>query len=313
MLFIIIQRLRIEKITSISLRRKGTSFGEFEDIFVDSDSCLEYLLKIRLGGSTLCPKCGSETSFIKIRNFRRYIAKCCYDASLSPLSGTFLSGSKISLDLWFRAILYFTNSPNGVSPNFLRRQLGISAKASIRMCQLIREHLSKIDATVQLGRNGSTVFVAETTMKGISRIGQKNGVRFRILLATDGSEFLVIPVATGPFADSRNLLLDRVGPNTTLFTQTDELRQKLLRHKSFLRAKSRPVLTAKDRDDKQFNFLSVTGIALKRFILQSHTWVSEQHLAGYVGHFTFLYRRRHRGAESFWDAVSHFPKFDHCT
>ena len=231
---------------------------------------------------------------------------------MSPLSGTFLSGSRIALDLWFRAILYFTNSSNGVCPNFLRQQLGISAKASVRMCQLIREHLSKIDEKVQLGRNSSAVFVTETTMKGISRAGQKNGVRYRLLLASDGSEFLVIPVATGPFANSRNLLLDRISPNATLFTQTNELRRKLLRHKPLMRAKSIPVLTAKDPDGEQFHFLSVTGIALKRFILQSHTWVSEQHLGGYVGHFTFLYRRRRRGTEAFWDAVSHFPKFDHC-
>lgn len=290
-------------------RRRGTSFIDFEGRFPDPESCLAYLLETRLAGSTLCPKCGNATDFLKIKSARRYIARCCFDATLFPLRGTIFSGTRLPLNLWFRAILYFCNSSIGIAPNFLRQQLGISGKASVRMCKLIREHLTSIDSDIRLGPDGASVFVSETTMKGVSRRGRKNGVRFRILLATDGSESVAMPIPTGRFAASRDLLLNRLDLKATVVVQTDELKRKLLNHKTFARVKGRRLVTADDPDHLEFHNLSVGGIALKRFILQSHGWVSERHLESYLGHFSFLYRRRHRGSDAFWDAISGFPKF----
>lgn len=292
-------------------RRAGTSFLEFEDRFSEPQSCLAHVLQCRLRGSDVCPKCGAATDFVKIRSANRYISRCCYDAPLYPLRGTMFSATQIPLNDWFRAILYFTNSASGISANFIHQQLGYSLKASIRMCKLIREHLTSVDENIRLGRDGATVYVAETTMKGISRRKQKNGVRFRILLATDGRDFLVLPIPTGKFVRSRDLLLSRLEPNVRIITQTNDLRQKILNFKDFARVKGRKIETSDDPYHARFNVLNSCAVALKQFILQSHYWVSEQHIESYLGHFAFLYRRRHRGTEAFWDAISYFAKFEH--
>ena len=291
--------------------RTGTSVVEFENRFPDSLSCLEHILACRLGDNKTCSKCGMPTEFCKVRTANRYIPKCCWDSPLYPLRSTIFSATHIPLNIWFRAILYFTNSSSGIGPDFLHKQLGICAKASIRMCKLIREHLSAIDDDIRLGRDSNLVYVAETTMKGVARRGSKSRVRFRILLATDGIEFLVLPIATGKFVQSRDLLLDRLDQHASIITRTSELKRKILNFKSFSRVKGRIIEVADDPDHLQFYHLIACGIALKRFIINSHYWVSEQHLPSYLGHFAFLYRRRQRGSSAFWDAVSIFPKFQH--
>lgn len=293
------------------MHRPGTSYHEFERYFDDSESCLGHIFASRLAGSNLCPNCGKQTEFVRVTTANRFMSKCCYTAHLYPLRDTIFSGSQISLIHWFRAILYFTNTSSGISPNFIAQQLGIGVKASIRMCSLIREHLSAIDEGICLGNSSRPVHVAETTMKAIARQGQKNGVRYRILMAGDGVDFFLLPIATGKFAKSRDRLLDRLHPSTTIITETPQLRLKLLNYKYFSKLKGRQIRSATDSDFQRLHELSVCSIALKRFILRSHYWVSEQHLPAYMGHFAFLYRRRHRRSEAFWDAVSSFPPFTH--
>lgn len=294
----------------VSARRKGTSFAKFEQLFPTSESCIEHILKCRLKTQN-CPKCNRPAIFVKIKSANRYIPKCCYDQAIYPLRGTIFAGTRIPLDTWFRTILYFTNTSSGISPDFVHRQFGISQKASVRMCQRIREHLTALDRRIILGQDGSAVYVSETTVRSVARKNQKNGVRFRVLLATDCSETVVMPVTTGKHTKSRDLLLDRISRKSAIITQTPALRKKLLNYKKFSRVRGMPIETATDPYLEPFCRLSVLGIALKRFILPSHYWVSERHIASYIGHFAFLYRRRSRGTETFLEAVSNFPAIEH--
>ena len=291
------------------LRRAGTSFREFEEKFPNQKSCLDQIMKYRLREIFSCPKCGKIVGFKKISKRNSYIAKCCTIRILSPLLQTPFYRSQISLVVWFRIILYFTNASMGISPKFISNHFDLQRRTAMRTCQLIRYHLLSIDNGICLGQNGRNVYVSETTIRSISRRGRKNGVRYRILMATDGVEFLSIPITSGKLAKSRRLLLDRLYPNARIVIQTDELKKKILNYYNSFKVKGHYIETTDDPYHQQFNELSVCVIALKRFILQSHYWVSEQHLDSYIGHFAFLYRRRHRGHEAFWDAVSNFPKF----
>ena len=215
----------------------------------------------------------------------------------------------LPMTIWFRAILYFTNAATGVGPDFLCRQLGISRGAAKRMCSRIRLHLTSVDEAICLGSNGNSIYVSETTMKGISRESGKCGARFRIMTATDGIEFLIVPIATGEFWKSRNRLVDRLVPNVPIILKSKSLRDKILRRKAVGTFRGHEIHVTDDPYRNEFNTLSVCEIALKRFILGAHHRVSEKHLNEYIGHFAFLYRRRHRGEEAFWEAISHFPAF----
>ena len=290
-------------------RRAGTSFVEFEDNFPDNKSCLDYIMKIRLKETLACHKCGKSLSFKKISKRNSYLAKCCVYRIISPFEETIFARTQLSLVFWFRTLLYFTNSSTGINPSFISQQFALTRRSSVRVCQLIRQHLLSVDDSIRLGENGRSVYVSQTTIKSISRHGSKNGVRYRMLMATDGVEFLVIPIPLGKLAKSRHLLLDRLHPHAPIVTHCSMLKRKILNFYKSSRVKGHPIEASNDPYEEQFNELSVCVIALKMFILRSHHWVSEQHLESYVGHFAFLYRRRYRGHEAFWDAISHFPQF----
>jgi transposase len=294
-----------------TVRRAGTSFIEFEKKFPDQESCLAHIMSIRLDEAEVCTACGRPRKFRKISKRYSYISKCCTIIIRSPMAGTIFAHTQMPLLTWFRAILYFTNASMGISPSFISHQFGIARAASMRTCQLIRRHLDSIDHDIRLGSAGSCVYVSQTTMKAVSRLGKKNGVRFRILLATDGAEFLAIPIATGEFGRSRDLLLNRLVPSASIITQDERLRKRILNHYASSKAKGHNINAADNPYDIEFNNLSVYGIALKGFILRSHNWIRETNINSYIGHFSFLYRRRHRGEAAFWDAISYFPSFLH--
>ena len=288
-------------------RRGGTSFVEFENRFPDSPACLEYLFQQKFGHNPRCPKCNLPASFQRARSGNHFVASCCFDSKIYPLKGTIYSRSNLPLLKWFRCILYFTNSASGVSSDFISSQLGVSVKAAVRMAQLIRGQLTAIDRGVTLGLGGRTIYVDETTINSISRRGRKNGVKLRILAATDGNEFVAIPIAKGRFAANRNLLFDQCDAGTRLEVRQSMTRQKLCDYRKIHRVAGHEVDIAANPELPDYHYLTAFMVALKRFILQSHIWVSEAHLESYIGHFAFLYRRRSNGHQAFWDAISNVP------
>lgn len=290
-----------------SIRRSGTSYIDFQAKFPDDRACIDHLIDLKLHGQKSCSNCGKLLEFKKNRNRFQYISRCCCFRTVSPLVGTMFFRSWLPLSIWFRAILYFTNAAIGVGPDFLSRQLGISRSAAKRMCSRIRHHLTSIDESIHLGTNGNCIYVSETTMKAISRVGRKNGVRFRVMTATDGGEFLIVPIATGYFGKSRKLLMDRLLPGVPIVFQSESLRDKVFNLRGVNRFRGHEIRVTDDPYQDEFNALCACEIALKRFVLGGHHRVSEAHFLDYIGHFAFLYRRRHRGGDAFWEAISHFP------
>lgn len=292
-----------------AVRRSGTSYIDFDNKFPDDKSCIDHIIDIRLSAKKFCTNCGQLLKFEKKKIRFEYTSHCCSFQTVLPLAGTMFFRTFLPLTVWFRAILYFTNAATGVGPDFLCRQLGISRNAAKRMCSLIRHHLTSIDDHVCLGTSGNSIYISETTMKSISREGRKNGARFRVMTATDGIEFLIVPIATGDFWKSRNRLVDRLMPNVPIIVKSASLRDKILRFRDVEYFRGHQIHVTDDPYQNEFNTLSVCEIALKRFILGAHHRVSEKHLTEYIGHFAFLYRRRHRGQEAFWEAISYFPVF----
>ena len=290
-----------------SIRRSGTSYIEFQNKFPDERGCVNHLIDIKMDGQKSCDICGKLFEFKKKKNRFKYISHCCCYRTVFPLVETMFFRTFLPLSVWFRAILYFTNAATGVGPDFRIRQLGISRGAAKRMCLRIRQHLTAIDGSICLGTNRNCIYVSETTMKAISRGGRKNGARFRVLTATDGIEFLVVPIATGYFGNSRNKLMDRLLPDVPIIFRSKKLKDKFVNFKNVRRFGGHEIHVTDDPYQDKFNTLSACEIALKRFVLGGHHWVTESHLKYYIGHFAFLYRRRHRGEEAFWDAISQFP------
>ena len=285
------------------VRRAGTSFREFERKFPDSSACLEYLQVQVYGINPKCPKCGLDSQISQSSSGTHFVSSCCRSAKFVPLKNTIFAKSQLPLIKWFWCLLHFTNASSGVTTDFIRCQLGMSTKASIRVAQKIRAQLVTIDCNIKLQAD-QRIFVDETTINNISRGSQKNGVKFRILGATDGVEFLMIAIPSGRYATSRDRLFDRCERGSTLEIRQKTTQQKLTNFKNLTKIKGHCLKLTSEPDRQEYHNLTNFMNAGKRFILSTHIWVTDRQLDSYIGHFSFLYRRRYRGQDIFWEALA---------
>lgn len=133
----------------------GTSIQDLFAAFPDDQACLDHVFMQRFGPDPKCPRCGGTGRWRRHATKKHYFHPC--GGILSPMSGVVFSRSRIGLQLWFYAMLYFCNSPEGIAAPFLARQLGISGPTAFRMSQRIRLHMAMLDQDYQLGGVGKVV------------------------------------------------------------------------------------------------------------------------------------------------------------
>lgn len=287
--------------------RKGTSFIAFDEVFPDSQACLEHLFKSRFGPQTSCPKCGKEARFKQVPGTFRFNSHCCFGASRNPRSGTVFARTSLPLIVWYRCILYLVNASNGITISFVRKHFGISHKAAFRMLQLLREHLTRIERTRVLGASGGPVFIDEILLRNVIVKGGKKGIPHRLLVLTDGARFVAVPIQRGKFAKSAKYLAEWLTDNCSIEIRRAGTLRKLLDFRASARLKGRSIYLSSNPERHEYHLLSVFVVKLKMFILKSHLWVSSSNLDGYLGHFMFLYNRRGHGDETFWEAIGCHP------
>lgn len=223
-----------------------------------------------------------------------------------PLAGTLFDRSQLPLLVWFRCILYFTNASAGISTSFMQWQFGISQKAAFLMGSKIRAHLAKLDRKIVLGGSGSTVFCDEIALKHVAVRGSANKTAYRLLLLSDGTDFRVFEVPRGRFAKLRSELSNSVASGSRIEVRSAQTCRKILNHKPLEQLFGNAIFVTDDPHKSEYRDLVSLGVKLKQFILRAHLWISAKMLEGYIGHFSYLYRRRCRGDEAFWEAVSRF-------
>ncbi len=116
---------------------KQLNIIEFKKLYPTEKACLDEIFDRVYGDLTVCPSCETETKWSHVAGRKCYACQWC-GFQVFPLAKTPLKDSKISLELWFFAILLFSNSKNGVSAKELERQLGVSYKTAFRVGHVIR-------------------------------------------------------------------------------------------------------------------------------------------------------------------------------
>ena len=112
--------------------------------FSSDDVCLTRIMEVRFGLRHVCEKCGKDATFHKLENRRAYSCSACGD-HVYPCAGTIFQDSRTSLQSWFYAIYLFINTRHGVSGKELQRTLGVTYKTAWRMGQQIRDLMTKAD------------------------------------------------------------------------------------------------------------------------------------------------------------------------
>jgi transposase len=137
---------------------------QFNRMFPDNDSCLDWLMTQRYPGyKALCAYCNQERKFHRVTTRKVYSCDHC-GTMIAPMAGTIFEKSSTSLRLWFYAMYLMSATRCGISAKQIQREVGVTYKTAWRMFKQIRTLMSE-DVRLE----GTTVEADEMYFGGKSK------------------------------------------------------------------------------------------------------------------------------------------------
>ncbi|CAM3150240.1 Transposase [Sphingomonas antarctica] len=273
---------------------------EFFARFPNEDACLEHIMAVRFGGTTMdCPDCGTVgVTFHKLRERRVYACPECR-FQIAPTANTILHDTRTPLVSWFYAMYLFCTTRHGVSGKELQRQLGVTYKTAWRIGDQIRKLTEKaqtFDALLSGHVELDEAYIGGRTSGGKRGRGAPNKTIVMGLVARDGRMAAqVIPNVKKETL--RAVVLDKVEAGSVV--STDELYSyNLLTGDGYQHG------TVKHGQKEYAYYDYTTGVnhhvnsvegfwrLFKASIRSTHVAVSPKYLPRYLSEFTF--RANHR-------------------
>ncbi|NCP12694.1 MAG: hypothetical protein GW858_00850 [Sphingomonadales bacterium] len=282
---------------------RGTSLQQFYEAFPTDDACLDHMFRIRFLKDG-CPKCGGFGDWYRLEGLRSFHHQLCH-SNRSPTADTLLNGTRIPLQLWFYAMLHFTNSSHGLSRTFIHRHLGIAQYNAFRMCRQIRYQMAALDDSAILGGHDRPVFVRLEKVSPIVRQTKGKHAYARVMIANDGSAVRTVVITKSNPNFVRDALRSKAHPDSPIVTDCTSTFGLLSDSTSKWKIRYHPRILELYPELWQQNY----GF-LKYFLLMlrtQHKGVSHHRLWLYLKEAEFRYSRRQRSHETFWDLVAQFP------
>lgn len=278
------------------------SVREFFARFPSEDACLEHIMAVRFGGTTMdCPECGSVgVTFHKLRERRVYACPECR-FQIAPTANTILHDTRTPLVLWFYAMYLFCTTRHGVSGKELQRQLGVTYKTAYRIGMQIRKLTAKaghFDEMLSGHIEADEAYVGGRVSGGKRGRGAP-GKTIVMGLVERGGNTIATVIPNVKKATLRDVVLDNVTPGSIV--STDELMSYGLltgdgyRHGTVQHGKKE--WSRYDYETKaQHHVNSVEGFwrLFKASIRSTHVAISPKHLQRYLDEFTFRANHRER-------------------
>jgi transposase-like protein len=168
---------------------------EFDQRFLDTAACYQYLFNMKWHQGFSCVNCGHQEYWISKKHI--YICKrCLHQHSLT--AGTILDSSKKPITYWFKAMWWFTTRKAGINAVNLQELLGFGSYNTawawlqkLRRCT-IRKDREKLSGTVEVdeffiggqksgkrgrGATGKTIIAAAVQRNG-ERLGR---IRLKVI------------------------------------------------------------------------------------------------------------------------------------
>jgi len=124
------------------MKRKNEHYGiqSHDKRFSTEQKCRDFLIQQRWDGRPTCNKCGNN--HLNYYLTTREVWKCsnCHK-QFSLIKGTIFEGTTLSLQLWFKAIYYFTTTKRGISSCQLAKWLEIQQRSAWFILVRLREAL----------------------------------------------------------------------------------------------------------------------------------------------------------------------------
>src|SRR5260221_2515176 len=115
---------------------------DFQTMFPDDDTCLDYMRYKKYPERIDCPKCGKNSLFHKDNGRKSYSCGNC-GFNISPTANTVFHKSPTPLTIWFYVIYLMAQTHGGISAKQIQRETGVTYKTAWRMCKGVRDILSE--------------------------------------------------------------------------------------------------------------------------------------------------------------------------
>lgn len=286
------------------------SLPEFQRMFPDEASCINYLEKSRWIGGFSCPRCHTVGEPIRFA-IRPSVLRCraCHrDTSLT--AGTVMERTHTPLSVWFWAAYLVSSQTPGISAVQFQRQLGLSRyETAFQILHKLRAGMVRPDQDMIGGKPEEHVEADETWVGGRTR-GEGRGIHHKTLVAAAVEVRQRKPSTKlnqrrrGRYAGRVRLALisDRsaeslcgfvesvIAPKTKIITDDwsgyGSLGKRGYNHIA-IAERGDPAVTEE--------FLPIIHLVfsnLKTWLNGIHHGVSPQHLQAYLNEFTFRFNRR---------------------
>jgi len=290
------------------VQEKKDPFGivQFFERFPTEEACLQHVFEAKFGTHSPCPACGNFGSWSRIKGTKKWRHVC--GRHISPLKGTVMYRSNLSLMAWFYAFFLFANTSTGMRSGFIRRQLGIGHRSSHRLCRLIRVHMATMARPDMLGGEGKTVQIDEVHLRYIANpAGGRNDAVIVLGLASEGKVLSAIV----PDRKSGTLIphiLTRVRHGSKIVT--DKLSgYQSLSQRGFDHVQVNHSVAFHDFCGHTTNDIEAYWSTVRR-MLRSARQVSRAHMWTFLAEIEYKYNRRHAKNTIFEELISNFSPLD---
>jgi len=266
---------------------------EMERRFATEDACREYLTQLRWPSGFVCPACQGKVAWLDRRH--RWTCQDCRRQS-TVTAGTIFEGTRLPLQVWFRAVWLVTSQKSGASALGLQRVLGLgSYETAWSWLHKLRR------AMVRPGRDRlqGTIEVDEAFIGGVTPGADGRDAEGKALVAIAAEEdgkgigrIRLRRVADASAASLHGFIQQAITPGSTVHTDGWAPYQGIERL-GYSHAATRLKGKGKEAAVRLLPRVHRVAALLKRWLLGTHQGaVSPHHLDYYLDEFTFRFNRR---------------------
>ena len=280
------------------------SLLDFQKLFPNEKSCVDYLIRMRWPEKITCPVCAKEKlDYIQTRR----VLECRSCRKQTYLTaGTAFDKTRLPLHKWFWAIFLMSTPKKGISMLYLQKQLGIkSYRAVWLMGHKIRQAMTQRDNLYTL--NEDTVQADEIIIGGKRSFEkwQKSGTNktnFLIMVDEDKKskprfvsfEQLETIYAKHLFPALKKKIKKGAFVKTDGFNVYREVcKQGYYHHKIYAHT------SRKEESERNLQWVNMLTSNLKRFLLSTYHGVNRKYHKAYLAEFAYRFNRRYWPYQAF--------------
>jgi transposase-like protein len=268
------------------------TYKDFEQMFPDDASCLEWLRNFLYPDGIFCKICQRVTKHHRTVSRPSYSCDNC-GHHVHPTAGTIFHKSSTSLKTWFHAIYLMASTRCGISAKQIERETGVTYKTAWRMFKQIRTLLDE-EKTLSGAVEVDEAYFGGKRKNGTGRPMRGDRIKSPVLGMVERKGRVIAKVVSDTTAKSLvGTVHEYVLPASTVYT--DELAsyntmpgERQYNHRRINHSAKIYVM-----GDIHTNSIEGFWSLIKRGMGGVYHSVSQKFLQSYLDEYSFRYSHRH--------------------